>query len=155
MIPAASTKSTWAGRRSSFNLSRLLTRDGQGKAAYDLLVRLNHAARQREKTEIDGRTVDLSTLTGTDEDHRTVCQELYVTLLVDGARVLARIGRWTEAADAMAQHRGIGNRLLDGRQIKIMALMEHRLDQQARDLIDTSQSTEPWERAIALLRPHP
>ncbi|ALO97283.1 hypothetical protein SHL15_6246 [Streptomyces hygroscopicus subsp. limoneus] len=50
------------------NLSRLLTRDGQGEAAYDLLVRLNHAARQREKTEIDGRAVDLSALTGTDEE---------------------------------------------------------------------------------------
>jgi hypothetical protein len=137
------------------NLSRLLTRDGQGEAAYDLLVRLNHAARQREKTEIDGRTVDLSVLTGTEEEHRAVCQELYVTLLVDGARALARIGRWTQATDAMAQHRGIGNRLLDGRQIKIMALMEQGLDQQARDLIDTTQPTEPWETAVAtLLRAH-
>ncbi|MER6526624.1 hypothetical protein [Streptomyces sp. NPDC001508] len=133
------------------NLSRLLTRDGQGEAAYDLLVRLNHAARQREKTEIDGRAVDLSALTGTDEEYRTVCQELWVTLLVDGARALARVGRWTAAAEAMAQHRGIGNRLLDGRQIKIMALMEQGLDQQARELIDTTQPTEPWERTIALL----
>ncbi|MFJ2734495.1 MULTISPECIES: hypothetical protein [unclassified Streptomyces] len=80
-----------------------------------------------------------------------MCQELYVTLLVDSARALAQIGRWTEAADAMTQHCGIGNRLLDGRQIKIMALMEQGLDQQARDLIDTTQPTEPWERAIALL----
>lgn len=137
------------------NLSRLLTRDGQGESAYDLLVRLNHAARKQEKTEIDGHTIDLSTLTGTDEDHRAVCQELYVTLLVDGARALARIGRWTEAADTMAQHRGIGNRLLDGRQIKIMALMEQGLDQQARDLIDATQPTEPWEALIAqLLRAH-
>ncbi|RZU18313.1 hypothetical protein EV567_3249 [Streptomyces sp. BK239] len=133
------------------NLSRLQTRAGQGEAAYDLLVRLSHVARHREKTEIDGRTVDLSALTGTDEDHRTVCQELYVTLLVDGARALAQIGRWTEAADAMAQHRGIGNRLLDGRQIKIMALMEQCLDQQARDLIDATQPAEPWEEAVALL----
>ncbi|MFI0721895.1 hypothetical protein [Streptomyces sp. NPDC021224] len=137
------------------NLSRLLTRDGQGEAAYDLLVRLNHAARHREKTEIDGRTVDLSSLTGTDEDHRAVCQELYVTLLVDGARALARIGRWTDAADAMAQHHGIGHRLLDGRQIKIMALMEQGLDQQARDLIDATKPTEPWETHVAqLLRAH-
>ncbi|WP_435246889.1 hypothetical protein [Streptomyces sp. NRRL F-5630] len=133
------------------NLSRLLTRDGQGEAAYELLVRLSHAARQRKNTEIGGRTVDLSPLTGAHEDHRTVCQELYLTLLVDGARALARIGRWTQAADAMAQHRGIGNRLLDGRQIKIMALMEQGLDQQARDLIDTTQPTEPWEVAVALL----
>ncbi|MFJ7341937.1 hypothetical protein ACIQU3_16795 [Streptomyces sp. NPDC101110] len=133
------------------NLARLLTRAGQGVTAYSLLFCLNDAARHRNKTDIDGRTVDLSALTGTDEDHRTVCQELYVTLLVDGARALAQIGRWTDAADAMAQHRGIGNRLLDGRQIKIMALMEQGLDQQARDLIDTTQPTEPWERAIALL----
>jgi hypothetical protein len=137
------------------NLSRLLTRDGRGEAAYDLLVRLNHAARQREKTEIDGRAVDLSALTGTDDDHRQVCQELWVTLLVDGARALARIGRWSEAAEAMAKHRGIGNRLLDGRQIKIMSLMEQGLDQQARDMIDATEPTEPWETVIGvLLRAH-
>lgn len=133
------------------NLSRLLTRDGQGQAAYNLLTRLNHAARQREETEIDGRTVDLTALTSSDADHRQVCQELWVTLLVDGARALARIGRWTEAAEVMAKHRGIGNRLLDGRQIKIMSLMEQGLDQQARDMIDATQSTEPWEPPIGLL----
>ncbi|MFC8867960.1 hypothetical protein ACFUAC_09935 [Streptomyces sp. NPDC057148] len=133
------------------NLARLQTRAGHGELAYSLLHCLNDAARHRNKTDIDGRTVDLWNLTGTDEDHRTVCQELYITLLVDGARALAQIGRWTEAADAMAQHRGIGNRLLDGRQIKIMALMEQGLDQQARDLIDTTQPTEPWEKAVALL----
>jgi hypothetical protein len=133
------------------NLARLQTRAGRGEAAWDLLVRLNHAARKREKTEIDGRTVDLSALTRTDEDHRQVCQELWVALLVDGARALARIGRWTDAAQTMAHHRGIGNRLLDGRQIKIMALLEQGRDQEARDLIDTTQATESWEHAIGLL----
>ncbi|MBW1597215.1 hypothetical protein [Streptomyces sp. JJ38] len=133
------------------NLSRLLTRDGQGEAAYDVLTRLHHAARQRGKAEIDGRTVDLSALTGTDDDHRQVCQELWVALLVDGARALARVGRWTDAAEAMAKHRGIGNRLLDGRQIKIMSLMEQGLDEQARDVIHATQPTEPWETAVGLL----
>jgi len=137
------------------NLARLQTRAGHGELAYSLLCCLNDVARHRNKTDIDGRTVDLSTLTGTDEDHRAVCRELYVTLLVDGARALARIGRWTEATDAMAQHRGIGNRLLDGRQIKIMALMEQGLGQQTRGLIDTTQPTELWETAVAnLLRTH-
>jgi hypothetical protein len=133
------------------NLARLLTRDSQGENAYRLLLCLNDAARHRNRTDIGGRTVDLSPLTGTDEDHRTVCQELWVSLLVDGARALARVGRWTEAAEAMVQHRGIGKRLLDGRQIKIMALMEQGLGQQARDMIDATQPTEPWERAVALL----
>ncbi|MGW8065994.1 hypothetical protein ACVV2G_27900 [Streptomyces ziwulingensis] len=109
------------------NLARLQTRAGHGELAYSLLHCLNDAAHHRNKTDIDGRTVDLSTPTGTDEDHRAVCRELYVTLLVDGARALAQIGRWTEAADTMVQHRGIGDRLLDGRQIKIMALMEQGL----------------------------
>ncbi|CAL9453914.1 hypothetical protein [Streptomyces sp. enrichment culture] len=133
------------------NLARLETRAGHGELAYSLLRCLNDAARHRSKTDIDGRTVDLAALTGTDGDHRTVCQELYVTLLVDGARALAQIGRWTEAADAMTQHRGIGKRLLDGRQIKIMALVEQGLHHQALGLIDTAQPAEPWEEAVALL----
>ncbi|WP_435244718.1 hypothetical protein [Streptomyces sioyaensis] len=137
------------------NISRLLTRDGDGEAAYDVLTRLYRAAQKREAAEIHGRIVDLSELTDTDADHRKVCQELWITVLVDGARALARVGRWTDAADAMAKHRGIGNRLLDGRQIKVMSLMERGLDQQARDMIDSTVPTEPWETTIAaLLRAH-
>ncbi|MFF4576679.1 hypothetical protein [Streptomyces sp. NPDC001410] len=133
------------------NISRLLTREGDGEAAYDILTRLYRAAQRRGTAEICGNTVDLSMLTSTDADHRKVCEALWVNVLVDGARALARVGRWTEAAEAMAAHRGIGNRLLDGRQIKIMALMERGLDQQARDTIDSTNPTELWENAIAAL----
>ncbi|MFE0357468.1 hypothetical protein ACFW2K_26100 [Streptomyces nigra] len=135
------------------NISRLLTREGDGEAAYDVLTRLYRAAQKRGTTEIRGHTVDLSTLINTDADHQTICKELWVTVLVDGARALARIGRWTEAAEAMTAYRGIGNRLLDGRQIKIMSLMERGLTQQARDTIDSTTPTEPWENTVAgLLR---
>ncbi|WP_445520355.1 hypothetical protein [Streptomyces sp. NEAU-174] len=133
------------------NVSRLLTREGDGAAAYNVLKRLYRAAQKREPAEIRRNTVDLSALINTEADHRKICQELWVTVLVDGARALARIGRWTEAAEAMAAYRGIGNRLLDGRQIQIMALMERGLDQQARDTIDTTVPTEPWEDNIAAL----
>lgn len=133
------------------NISRLLTREGDGEAAYDVLTRLYRAAQKRDTAEIRGHEVELSMLTHTDADHRKLCEELWVTLLVDGARALARIGRWTEAAEAMTAHRGIGNRLLDGRQIKIMSLMERGLDQQARDLIESTAPTEPWEKTIAAL----
>lgn len=137
------------------NLSRLLTRSGSTEAAYEVLTQLYRAAQQRSAAVIQGRTVDLAALTHTEEDHRTVCKELWTALLVDGARAQARSGRWTQAAEAMAQHRGIGNRLLDGRQIKIMSLMERGLDQQARDTINATQHTEPWETTIAqLLRLH-
>ncbi|MEU6351602.1 hypothetical protein ABZ896_20040 [Streptomyces sp. NPDC047072] len=133
------------------NISRLLTREGDGEAAYDVLTRLYRAAQQRGTADIRGHAVDLSTLINTDADHQTICKELWVTVLVDGARALARVGRWTEAADAMTAHRGIGNRLLDGRQIKIMALMEDGLLRQARDTIDSTTSTEAWENVIAAL----
>nr|WP_239070008.1 MULTISPECIES: hypothetical protein [unclassified Streptomyces] len=137
------------------NISRLLTRDGDGAAAYDVLTRLYRAAQKREAAVIHGRTVDLAALVRTDADHRKVCEELWITVLVDGARALARIGRWTEAADAMTKHRGIANRLLDGRQIKIMSLMERGLGQEALDLIDSTVPTEPWENTVAaLLRAH-
>ncbi|OON75941.1 type I toxin-antitoxin system ptaRNA1 family toxin [Streptomyces tsukubensis] len=133
------------------NISRLLTREGDGEAAYDVLTRLYRAALKRGPVEIRGNTVDLSVLTATDADHRKVCQELWVTVLVDGARALARIGRWTGAAEAMTAHRGIGNRLLDGRQIMIMSLLERGLYQQARDTIESSVLTEPWENTVAAL----
>lgn len=80
-----------------------------------------------------------------------MCEELWLALLVDGARALARTGRWTEAEKALSAHRGIGNRLLDGRQILIMSLMEQGLDQQARETLKASKTTESWEDAIAAL----
>ncbi|MET8676130.1 hypothetical protein ABZW18_00610 [Streptomyces sp. NPDC004647] len=133
------------------NISRLLTREGDGEGAYDVLRRLYRAAQRRGTAEIRGNNVDLSVLIGTEADHRKVCEELWVTVLIDGARALARIGRWTEAAEAMTAHRGVGNRLLDGRQIMIMSLMERGLDQQARATIESTTPTEPWENAIAAL----
>jgi hypothetical protein len=133
------------------NISRLLTREGDGEGAYDVLTRLYRAAQKRDTADIRGHTVDLSALIGTQAQHRKICEELWVTVLVDGARALARIGRWTEAADAMTTYRGIGNRLLDGRQIMIMSLMERGLDEQARATIESTAPTEPWENTVAAL----
>jgi hypothetical protein len=131
------------------NISRLLTREGNGDGAYDVLQRLYLAAQRRETATICGHDVDLSPLIRTEADHRKICQELWLSLLTDGARALARSGHWTRAAEAMAAHHGIGNRLLDGRQILIMSLMERGLDQEARDTIDSTTPTEPWENATA------
>ncbi|MEV2279351.1 hypothetical protein AB0I72_27620 [Nocardiopsis sp. NPDC049922] len=133
------------------NISRLLTRQGDGEAAYDVLNRLYRAAQQRTTAHIHGRDIDLARWMTTDSDHQKVGQELWSVLLVDGARALARIGRWTRAAEVMTAHRGIGHRLLDGRQIMIMSLMEQGLDQRARDTIEATTPTEPWESAIAAL----
>ncbi|GAA2255556.1 hypothetical protein GCM10010430_44210 [Kitasatospora cystarginea] len=133
------------------NIARLMIREGDGEGAYDVLRRLYRAAQQRGVAEIRSHTVDLAELSATPGDHRKVCEELWVAVLTDGARALARIGRWSEAAQAMTAHRGVGNRLLDGRQIMIMSLMERGLDQQARDMIEATSSTESWEDSVAAL----
>jgi hypothetical protein len=133
------------------NIARLLIREGDGNSAYDILQQLYEAARQRGAATIRGREVDLSPWTQTTAGHRTLCTELWVTILTDGARALARSGRWTEAAQTMAAHHGIGNRLLDGRQIKILSLMEQSLRQQAAELIESSIPAEPWEHTIAAI----
>lgn len=133
------------------NIARLLIREGDGEGAYDLLTRLYRASQRRGTAEIRNHNVNLSVLIDTEADHRKVCEELWVTVLIDGARALARIGRWAEAAEAMAAHRGVGNRLLDGRQIMIMSLMERGLDEQARATIESTVPAEPWENAIAAL----
>jgi hypothetical protein len=80
-------------------------------------------------------------------------RELWAVLLTDGARALAREGRWTDAAETMAAHRGIGTRLLDGRQIKIMSLLEQGRHREAAAMIDATVPAEPWETAVtAILR---
>ena len=133
------------------NIARLLIRDGDDERAFDTLQRLYRAAQLRSSTMIGNHHIDMAPLIRTDEDHRKICTELWVTILTDGARALARAGRWTEAAKTMTAHRGIGNRLLDGRQIKIMSLTELGLPDQARAMIDSSTPAEPWENTVALL----
>ncbi|MEU8246229.1 hypothetical protein [Nonomuraea sp. NPDC048916] len=131
------------------NIARLLIREDDGNGAYEVLQQLCHAVQQRGAPTIGNHDVDLSPLIRTEADHRKICTELWVTLLIDGARALARNGRWTEAAKAMAAHRGIGNRFLDGRQIMIMSLLEQGLTQQATAMIESSVAAEPWENTIA------
>ncbi|MCP2257230.1 hypothetical protein LX15_000915 [Streptoalloteichus tenebrarius] len=133
------------------NIAWLLIREGDGEEAHDMLRRLFRAAQRRETARIHDHEVDLSALTRTEQDHRKVREELWVAVLVDGARALARIGRWSEAAEAMTMYRGVGNRLLDGRQILIMSLMERGLDEQAHAVIESTTPAEPWENAVAAL----
>jgi hypothetical protein len=133
------------------NIARLLIRDGDGDGAYDVLYRLYRAARQREAATIRGHIIDLSPWTRTDAGHRALCKELWITILVDGARALARSGRWTEAAQAMASHHGIGARLLDGRQIAVMSLAEQGRHQAAIAMIDSTAPAEPWEHTVAAI----
>jgi hypothetical protein len=132
------------------NIARQQARQGDGNTAYHTLNCLYRAAQQRDTATVHGHRVNLAPLTH-GPAHRETCKELWAVLLTDGARVLARQGRWTDAAEIMAAHHGIGTRLLDGRQIKIMSLLEQGHHREAAATIDATAPAEPWETAVAAI----
>ncbi|WP_051271389.1 hypothetical protein [Streptomyces qinglanensis] len=135
------------------NIARQLIREGDGNSAYAMLDAVFRAARSRSSAEITGRTVNLHSLTTSADEHKTLCTLVWAALLADGTRALTQARRWREAADAAATHRGVGARLLDGRQITILALAQNGQHDEASALIEGSRPAEPWEEAVqSLLR---
>jgi hypothetical protein len=132
------------------NIARQQARQGDGNTAYRTLNCLYRAAQQRGTAAIAGHRVDLAPLT-CGLVHRDACRELWAVLLTDGARALTRDGRWTEAAEIMAAHHGVGTRLLDGRQITIMSLLEQGRHREAAAMIDAAIPAQPWEAAVAAI----
>ncbi|WP_405148457.1 hypothetical protein OG589_11145 [Sphaerisporangium sp. NBC_01403] len=131
------------------NLGRLLTRDGNSTAAHHLIETLFNAVQNKVTAQIDDKTTALGNLTRTPEAHRELLQWLWTVLLADGSRALAQAGRWARALQHLQDHHGVGQRLLDGRQIAIIAhhaAGDHRLA--AHLLAETSMQT-PWEQAVA------
>lgn len=131
------------------NIPRQLIREGDGDGAYQILDQLYRAARARTETEVAGRRITLRDVTSAPDDHKTVTRLLWAALLADGARALAQAGRWQEAADHATSHRGVGVRLLDGRQVTILALVDRDEPDRAAALVDDSVTEQPWELAVA------
>ncbi|MCM3884295.1 hypothetical protein [Frankia sp. R82] len=136
------------------NLPRQLIREGDGDGAYAMLRTLYHAARNRIDTVIDERSVNLRDITRGHEDHRVACAVIWAAFLADGARALTQAGRWREAAEHAAAHRGVGVRLLDGRQVTILALVQDGQTERAATMVEQSAASESsWEPAVqSLLR---
>jgi hypothetical protein len=133
------------------NIARQMVRDADGASAHAMLVNLYQAARSRGTIHVAGRSIDLADGTVLREDHKTICTQLWGAILVDGTRALVQAGRWTEAAAAMAAHRGVGDRLLDGRQVTIMSHLQCGRRDQALAMIDASATIEPWEKPVAAI----
>jgi hypothetical protein len=130
------------------NLARLHIRDGDGDSGYSLLESLFTAVRMSQaQVSIDNQLVPLATLPG--EHRKAIVQWLWTVLLSDGLRALCRAGRWTAARDQAQQHNGIGQRLLHGRQIAILAHITSGHHDEASQLLDQTTSSEPWEEIVA------
>jgi hypothetical protein len=131
------------------NIGRLLIRDGKGAAAYRLFEQLLTAAKTRTDTTIDGTPVPFTDLTRSAADHREITQWLWQVLLADGTRALAQAGRWPDALEHARQHKAIGQRLLDGRQIAVLAHSSAGQHETALAMLAASDTPEPWEETVA------
>jgi len=135
------------------NIARQLIRNGHYDDARTMLHALHHAAVHRTALATGVTRVDFATLTSTTDGHREARTITWTAMLADGTRALAAAGRWKEAAEHAAAHRGTGARLLDGRQALILALLADGQPLQARELVEQATVTEPWEHAVqAILR---
>jgi hypothetical protein len=131
------------------NLGRLLIRTGHHDRAYDLFQNLFTAVRNQTTTTLDGRPVDFSHFVNQLEHLKDIGQFLWAVLLADGTRALTRAGRWHDALQHLNHQKGIGKRMLDGRQVAILERHYAGDHTTARNLVDDSAVSEPWEQAIA------
>ncbi|MEU7889885.1 hypothetical protein AB0B54_30660 [Microbispora bryophytorum] len=130
------------------NLARLHIRAGDGAHAFAVLDGLYEALNARTDTTVDGLPVPVFTLTQTDDDHQDILQWLWTVHLADGIRALTGAGRWNDALNHLRARNGVGHRMLDGRQVAVIAHALAGDTATARALLDDTAAGEPWEDAV-------
>jgi hypothetical protein len=130
------------------NLARLHTRAGDGIGGWSLLEDLYKAVASRTDIVIDGIEIPAAHLTTAPNVHRELRGWLWATLLSSGARALAVAGRWHDAHRRLDQYRGIGDRMLDGRQIAVIDHATAGNYDAASALLRTTKPGKPWETAV-------
>jgi hypothetical protein len=129
------------------NLARLQIRAGNTDDGRRRLLDLYEAVGTADSVAFEGITVPAD-LTRTDEDRQEVRAWLWRVLLADGTRTLTTTGRWHEALAHIEQHRGVGARMLDGRQVAVVAALTDGDTERAGELLTGTAPGDPWERAV-------
>jgi len=129
------------------NLARLQIRSGHTDAGRRRLLDLYAAVGSGNSVTFEGTTVPAD-LTRADEDEQEVRAWLWRVLLADGTRALTTTGRWREALAHIEEHRGIGARMLDGRQVAVVAALTEGATKRARELLTGTAPGDPWEQAV-------
>ncbi|TQE19315.1 hypothetical protein [Streptomyces ipomoeae] len=129
------------------NLARLQIRAGHADEGRRRLLDLYEAVEAGTAARFEGVAVPAD-LTATDEDHHEVRAWLWRVLLADGTRTLTTAGRWTEATAHIEAHRGVGKRMLDGRQVAVLAALVAGDTAQAVALLADTMPGDPWEQAV-------
>lgn len=128
------------------NLARLLIRAGDGGAAFTLLESLYEAVSSRTDAVIDTISVPASLFAAA--GYRELREWLWSVHLADGTRALTAQGRWQDALTHLRRRKGIGQRMLDGRQVAVIAHATSGDQVRAQALIRGTTPGEPWENAV-------
>ena len=129
------------------NLARLQIRAGRTDKGRQRLLDLYAAVEAGTAAQFEGVTVPAD-LTATDEDRHEVRAWLWRVLLADGTRTLTTTGRWAEAKAHIEAHRGVGRRMLDGRQVAVLAALAAGDTAWAAVLLADTMPGDPWEQAV-------
>ncbi|MFD8969309.1 hypothetical protein ACFV0C_30745 [Streptomyces sp. NPDC059568] len=129
------------------NLARLQIRAGHANDGRRLLLALYDAVATGTGTDVQDIHVPAD-LTASPEDRHEIRAWLWRVLLADGARALTTAGRWAEALVHVETHRGVGQRMLDGRQVALLAALTAGDAPAAEDLLARTEPGEPWEDAV-------
>jgi hypothetical protein len=130
------------------NLARLQIREGTGNGAYKLLNGLYQAVNDRMDTTVDGIELPGSRLTRSPDDWSEVRRWIWAIHLAETPRALISLGRWHDALTHLEQHHGIGQRMLDGRQIAVIARCMTDDTEDALRLLRTTVAAERWEQVV-------
>ena len=142
-----SATSTIRGLEPLVNLARLQIRAGNTDDGRRRLLDLYEAVGTGDEVTFEGITVPAD-LTRTNQDRHDVRAWLWRVLLADGTRTLTTTGRWREALAHIEEHRGVGARMLDGRQVAVVAALTVGDTRRAMGLLTTTSPGDPWEQAV-------
>ena len=129
------------------NLARLQVRAGRADDGRQRLLALYDAVGTGTAAQFEGITVPAA-LTAHATDRQEVRAWLWRVLLADGTRTLTTTGRWADALAHIEEHRGIGQRMLDGRQVAVLAALISGDAASAADLLTETAPGDPWEQAV-------
>ncbi|MEU5075972.1 hypothetical protein AB0G76_31085 [Streptomyces asoensis] len=128
------------------NLARLQIRAGNTEDGRHRLLTLYKAISDGTDAQFEDIHIPAE-LTTSDTDRHEVRAWLWRVVLADGTRTLTTAGRFDEALTHIETHHGIGQRMLDGRQVAVIAALGHD-PAGAADIVAQTAPGEPWENAV-------
>ncbi|MER6091282.1 hypothetical protein [Streptomyces bluensis] len=129
------------------NLARLQIRAGRVDNGRERLLALYEAVGTGTAVQFEDVAVPAD-LTVAPADRDEVRAWLWRVLLADGTRTLTTKGRWSEALAHIQAHRGVGKRMLDGRQVAVLAALTAGDTEHAAALLKNTMPGDHWEQAV-------